>query len=457
MTGLSDRFQASVALVERGPDRWRLVAGRSLGRPLPHPLSEIWAVLDEDIATLQVGRIAPPREGSWTSVPIGRPGRRRMALLIAGDWRDHAPTLAPVGEEVSAILRRPARSSLCVARASYRLSRLLAQTEGLAPVCAAIIDTMAAMVGARLGAIATAEPNQRRLAIMATAGYPRVLVEHMRIAPGEGVLGQAFETRRILRSPGGVSLASLTRKRPRYRTESFVALPICVGDEVLAVVSVADRLDDRPFTRRDVATLAALAAPAALVLARERAMTRAEAFAHAAALDAVSGLFNRRYFHARLEEELQRSRRHEIPLALLMIDIDDFKAINDRYGHLAGDAVIKGAADIVKRAVRVFDVCTRFGGEEFAVVMPGSHEDNAAAVAERIRARIASYRTADRALEGLNVTVSIGLAVSSPGMSARDLISRADDALYGAKRSGKNRVRTFTLGEGPDPTGFVHR
>jgi diguanylate cyclase (GGDEF)-like protein len=260
------------------------------------------------------------------------------------------------------------------------------------------------------------------------------------------VFGFVFETAKALRVPGtgGGVAPRPTRRRPRYRTDSFIALPILAGDEVLAVLCVADRVDDRAFTRSDLSALRALAAPAALALARERAAARAEAYAHAAAVDPVSGLFNRRYFHVRLEEELQRSRRHEIPLALLMMDIDDFKAVNDVFGHLAGDGVIKDTAEIVRRAVRVFDVCTRFGGEEFAVIMPASSEEGATAVAERIRARIAAYRSPDRSLEDLRVSVSIGLALSEPGMTTRDLITRADEALYAAKRAGKNRVRAYS-------------
>ncbi len=346
------------------------------------------------------------------------------------------------------LLQGPAVRATRLKRASYRLARRLSSTEGLSAVCEMLVEAMALAVGARLGAIAVVDPSDRRLSIKATYGYPRLLVEHVRIARGEGLFGLAYRTGRVLRAPGRAALVALAPRRPRYRTDSFIALPIRIGDEVIAVLSVADRLDDRDFTARDVAVLSTLAAPAVLALARERATMRAEVFAHQAAIDAVSGLFNRRYFHARLEEELQRSRRHEIPLALLMVDIDDFKAINDQFGHLAGDSVIKAAADIVRRAVRVFDVCTRFGGEEFAVIMPGSHEDNATAVAERIRTRVEGYRGTDRALAGLNVTVSIGLAVSSPGMSAQDLISRADGALYSAKRSGKNRVSSS-----PSPSG----
>jgi diguanylate cyclase (GGDEF)-like protein len=126
-----------------------------------------------------------------------------------------------------------------------------------------------------------------------------------------------------------------------------------------------------------------------------------------------------------------------------MIDIDDFKSVNDSFGHLAGDAIIKGMADIMRRSVRVFDVCARFGGEEFAIIMPGSGAASAMSVAERIRERIESFHPSDRTLDGLTVTASLGLAVSSPGISAREMIACADQALYLAKRAGKNRVREY--------------
>ena len=229
------------------------------------------------------------------------------------------------------------------------------------------------------------------------------------------------------------------RRRPRYRTNSFIAVPISAGSEVLGVVCVADRLDNKAFDRVDLSNLRALTAPAALALARERARRDADEFAKAAVMDPVSGLFNRRYFQERLEEELDRARRHNTTVALLMIDIDDFKGINDRFGHLAGDLVIRGVGDILKRSVRRFDLCTRFGGEEFAIVMPGSGPENSLPVAERICQRIEGFKPADAELAELHVTASIGMAVA-PGLSGRELIARADQALYKAKQAGKNRV-----------------
>jgi diguanylate cyclase (GGDEF)-like protein len=142
-----------------------------------------------------------------------------------------------------------------------------------------------------------------------------------------------------------------------------------------------------------------------------------------------------------LGEELQRSRRHEIPLALLLIDIDDFKVVNDSYGHLAGDVVLRDVAEILRRSVRVFDVCARFGGEEFVIIMPGSTAESAMRIAERIRERIETYRPSDRLLSAMRITVSIGLAVSDLGTTVGQLLTQADGALYSAKHAGKNRVR----------------
>jgi diguanylate cyclase (GGDEF)-like protein len=325
----------------------------------------------------------------------------------------------------------------------HRMSRLLSMATGLPRVSDIIVHHMARAVGARLAALAVPDASGRWLSIVASYGYARGRVDHVRTDPGVEVLGQVFKAARAVHMRG-CRLAGGWPRRLRYRTDSLVAVPILGRQDVVGVVSVTDRVDDQPFTREDWSVLRAFAAPAALALERERAVTDAETYAHAAAVDPLSGAFNRRYFHQRLDEELQRSRRHDIPVALLMIDVDDFKSVNDAFGHLAGDAIIREVADILRRSVRVFDVCTRFGGDEFAIVMPGSGAESARAIAERIRERIDSFRSQDPALAQSRVTVSIGLATSLPVMSGRDLVECADRALYLAKRGGKNQVRTIT-------------
>jgi diguanylate cyclase (GGDEF)-like protein len=318
-----------------------------------------------------------------------------------------------------------------------RLTQVLGRVEGLRDVCSVAVRHVARCVRSRFAAFAV-PTGENELTIVATYGYPLELVRMLRIRSGTGVIGSVHASGTPMLVQDVTAVPGLTR-RPRYRTNSFVAVPISAGGVVLGVICVADRLDDLPFSRDDLATLRALTAPVALALARERARRDAEDFARAAIMDPVSGLFNRRYFHERLEEELDRARRHGTTVALLMIDIDNFKGINDRYGHLAGDLVIRGVSDILKRSVRKFDLCTRFGGEEFAIVMPGSGPENSIPVAERIRQRIEAFRPPESELADLRVTASIGMAVSR-GNSARDLIARADQALYEAKQSGKNRL-----------------
>ena len=320
--------------------------------------------------------------------------------------------------------------------ATLRLTRVLGRTEGLGEVCSIVVRHVARCLESRL--VTVAVPTDDHLEIMATFGYPRDLVRMLRIAPGTGIIGSVYQNGAPLLVQDVASVPGL-RRRPRYRTNSFIALPISAGQDVLGVLCVADRLDNAPFDREDLGTLRTLAAPAALALARERAKREAEGFARAAVTDPVSGLFNRRYFHERLEEELDRARRHGTNVSLLMIDIDNFKGINDTFGHLAGDLVIRGVGDILKRSVRRFDLCTRYGGEEFAIVMPGSGAESSASVGERIRQRIEAFRPPDSELTDLRVTASIGMAVSQ-GASMRELIARADHALYEAKRSGKNRL-----------------
>lgn len=160
--------------------------------------------------------------------------------------------------------------------------------------------------------------------------------------------------------------------------------------------------------------------------------------------DALTGWHNRRYLQARLHEELARSRRERTPLACLMVDVDHFKRVNDRYGHLAGDEVLAELAKRVGGEVRGSDVAARYGGEEFLILLPGTDARAGLTLAERIRGAVAE-RPFAVAGESLDVTVSIGLAERGPPSDADAdagewLIAQADRALYEAKSRGRNMV-----------------
>ena len=386
----------------------------------------------------------------WTLVALHLHPPAIVALI--GDWTASSERLLLWARSLSATSQAASTRARARARLSaHRLTRTLARANGMSDVCTAILRSMAWAVRARLAALAVPTPPENHLAVVATRGYSLELVKHLRIPPGSGVIGSVFLSGRMLLGRPSTDLDDSKRRRPRYRTDSFVAVPISSTSDVLGVVCVTDRIDDQPFTREDMATLRVLAAPAALALARENALSQMRQFAYGAAVDPLSGCFNRRHFQARLDEELQRSSRDRLTLALLMIDIDDFKLVNDSFGHVVGDTVIKDVADILRRSVRGFDVCARFGGEEFAVLMPASTVESATKVATRIRERIETYRPSSAS--PVHVTVSVGLSVSSTTSSASDLIARADDALYVAKREGKNRIRIFP----PEPADRVTR
>ncbi len=158
--------------------------------------------------------------------------------------------------------------------------------------------------------------------------------------------------------------------------------------------------------------------------------------------DEKTGVRNYHYFRIRLGEEFERARRYVKDLALVMIDIDDFKAANDAHGPLVGDAALKEVAQLIVEGQRSIDVVARYGGEEFALILPETSRDAALAAAERVRARCAEHTFMGASGKPISLTVSCGVAVypAAELASKEDLIRRADQALYRAKRSGKNRV-----------------
>jgi len=158
-----------------------------------------------------------------------------------------------------------------------------------------------------------------------------------------------------------------------------------------------------------------------------------------ATYDHLTGLAGRRHFSAELQREIDRARRSGRPLSMLMLDADHFKALNDSQGHLAGDAVLRMLAEVLREGTRSIDILGRLGGEEFGVLLPGANLDFAAVVAERLRETVESTKVPWKDTE-IGVTVSIGVAYWEPGLLPDDLIEASDVALYAAKNQGRNQI-----------------
>jgi diguanylate cyclase (GGDEF)-like protein len=156
--------------------------------------------------------------------------------------------------------------------------------------------------------------------------------------------------------------------------------------------------------------------------------------------DSLTGLFNSRYLHQALLEELERAHRYERPLSLLVLDCDNFKKINDTFGHLEGDKVLQSLAGVINHCLRRTDSAYRYGGEEFVVVLPETTGEAARVLADRLRAQFAAEVVTAADGQLIRCTVSIGVAECGPSEFKESLIRRADEASYEAKRLGKNCV-----------------
>ena len=172
-----------------------------------------------------------------------------------------------------------------------------------------------------------------------------------------------------------------------------------------------------------------------------------------AVVDALTEVHNRRYFVLRLEDEFRRAQRYDNPLALVLVDLDQFRGINESFGHLVGDGVLRAVAQCLVAAVRETDTVARTGGDEFACILPQTHLAGALTVAERIRRDIAALRTGPAADVLLTASVGVGSHPAVHVQTPEELIGAADGCLARAKREGRNRVCLADPGVGAAPRG----
>jgi diguanylate cyclase (GGDEF)-like protein len=224
--------------------------------------------------------------------------------------------------------------------------------------------------------------------------------------------------------------ASLPRLTGTGAVSCALLLPLAERGEVEAVVVLVRRESER-FDASAVELAGTLVDQAATALALTRA--RAEA-----GTDAVTGCMNHRAMRRRLDEEIGRATRTGGPLSCLLIDLDDFKLVNDRHGHQAGDAMLRAVVQALVGEFRAFDRVARYGGDEFVVILPNAELDSAAAAASRALERLRTIPAHERVPAG--VSASIGVAQWQPSMSTDELLEACDTALLRSKRQGKGRV-----------------
>jgi diguanylate cyclase (GGDEF)-like protein len=296
---------------------------------------------------------------------------------------------------------------------------------------------IAPMTGVRRWFLALGAAGPGSLTIDRTSGRALAALRGVAVPPGEGLVGRAALRRQAIFA-GGAG-APRPPDLPRdLRARAALAVPLLSRGRTIGVMTLLDGARVEGFLPADARLVTLLLEPVAVALDSALLLKRSEELS---VTDDLTRLYNSRYLNAALRREVERSRRYRAAVSLIFLDLDGFKTINDRFGHLSGSRALVEVGAVIRSTVREIDVVARFGGDEFTVILPQTGCDGARVIAERIRQRIASttYLKA-HALE-VRVTASFGIATyPEHGVTGEDLVSGADQAMYAAKAAGKNRV-----------------
>jgi len=229
-------------------------------------------------------------------------------------------------------------------------------------------------------------------------------------------------------------------RQPRYRTSSCMVLLLRSGGGIIGVLNVADSDGNGAFDESRFQLAKIIGEHLGTAISNARLLRQTQLLS---ITDGLTGLYLHRHFQETLEREVERARRYERPLSLLLLDVDQFKSLNDRFGHPTGDDVLRGVAAVLRAQLRSSDLPARYGGDEFAAILPQTSLAGARAFAERIRSALRRMRI-DRPEAIPMVTVSIGVCEYDPEWTRADLVESADRALYRAKAEGRDRVSVWT-------------
>lgn len=320
------------------------------------------------------------------------------------------------------------------------VAKAVVSTLDLDTVLQAILTSAMGFAETPAGSVALYEEKKQELTLHAHSGLTSDFVRMERWEVTEGGL-----TEQVLQA-GEILFIEDTDKTPFFTNpialkegiKSLVCVPLVVHKRIVGILYLDD-FAPRQFDREKMKLLSILSSFAAMAIYNAKLHNRTKVMA---ITDALTGLHNHRYFQQIYTQELSRAKRYHTPLAIIMLDVDDFKRFNDKYGHYSGDLVLTAIGEIITRTLRRVDFAFRYGGEEFVVLLPETKLQSALQVAERLRERVElETGTMLSDITDQGVTVSVGVACYPDNGATRDqLFNKVDSLLYKAKELGKNKV-----------------
>ncbi len=303
-------------------------------------------------------------------------------------------------------------------------------------VCSLIVDGCTGILGVEISCVYLFSRDGWTLELRASQGRPQSAFK-LSVPVSETVLGQAFRSGVVQEADVECPGPSTDWLTGECEIRSQTAIALRSGEAVIGVIVLAST-ERREFTDAELERLAVLGHQSSLSL--ENALLHSE-LERLSVTDRLTDLYNHGHLKQRLDEEFKRAVRFGHPMSLIMLDLDDFKAFNDTFGHPRGDSLLKAVSNVIRDNLRTMDVAARYGGEEFVVVLPETDTAGAVAVAERIREGVEQLSLDGPESAPLLKTVSGGVATfPDHAASALRLLESADAAMYRAKRAGKNRV-----------------
>lgn len=358
-----------------------------------------------------------------------------------------------------AILKREEESDRDNSLAGRLLTMVnsLALAEGKEELCQCILEMGTELVYASCGSLMLIDESGENLRIESAIGMNQQLARIMNVRLGNGIAGRVAASGHpmvVNDIEKDERIAALNR--PRFKTKSFISMPLNFKGKTLGVLNLSDKRNQGIFTETDLDILTPLVSHASAMIQRTSSQESFALLERLSITDPLTELYNRRFLEKRMEEELSRSLRNGLHFTVMLIDLDNFKTYNDLCGHIAGDKALKKVAKILRNSVRDMDVVTRYGGEEFCILLPGASKKESIFVAERIRRSIENELFAgEEDLPQGRLTTSIGISsFPEDGSSANALINVSDIALYRAKAEGRNRI-VISSSTAPPPETMV--